>query len=169
MHRNALAALAMTLCAALGAPVFLHAAAQDVAQTRVGMFDASDPRGIATFMQRAGYEARLTSDEEGNPQINGRLSRSDYVIAFYECENGLFCNSIQFLSVAPAPETATLETANTFNVSWRYARASLVNRQVRLQMDVNLDAGVTADNLRDTLDIWRQLLAIFERELLGLT
>ena len=40
--------------------------------------------------------------------------------------------------------------------------------QVKLQMDVNLDAGVTADNLEDTLDIWRQLLEIFERDVLGL-
>jgi len=35
-------------------------------------------------------------------------------------------------------------------------------------MDVNLDAGVTADNFEDTLDIWRQLLAIYERDVLGL-
>jgi hypothetical protein len=39
--------------------------------------------------------------------------------------------------------------------------------QVKLQMDVNLDAGVTADNLEDTLDIWRQLVEIFEREVIG--
>ena len=30
-----------------------------------------------------------------------------------------------------------------------------------------LDAGVTADNLEDTLDIWRQLVEIFEREIIG--
>ena len=167
MHR--LHATALFALASLTAPTLAPASAQDVAQTRTGMFDASDPRGITTFMQRAGYQAQLASDAEGNPQINGRLSRSDYVISFYECENGLFCNSIQFLSTAPATETTTLEAANAFNVAWRYARASLVNNQVRLQMDVNLDAGVTADNLRDTLDIWRQLLSIFERELLGHT
>ena len=34
------------------------------------------------------------------------------------------------------------------------------------QMDVNLDAGVTADNFEDTLDIWRQLVDIYEREIL---
>jgi hypothetical protein len=39
--------------------------------------------------------------------------------------------------------------------------------QVKLQMDVNLDAGVTSDNLEDTLDIWRQLLEIYEREVIG--
>lgn len=167
MHRL-YAALLFTL-SCLTAPALAPAFAQDVTQTRVGMFDASDPPGIATFMQRTGYQAQLTKDAEGNPQINGRLSRSDYVINFYECESGLFCNSIQFLTTAPATETTTLEAANAFNVAWRYARASLVNNQVRLQMDVNLDAGVTADNLRDTLDIWRQLLSIFERELLNLT
>lgn len=167
MHRKTFAAL-FTL-AAFAAPALAPAAAQDVMQTRIGMFDASDPQGLATFMQRAGYQARLVTDTEGNPQINGRLSRTDYVINFYECENGLFCNSIQLLATSPALENATLETANNFNVAWRYARVSLVNNEVRLQMDVNLDAGVTADNLRDTLDIWRQLLSIFERELLDLT
>lgn len=155
--------------AAVPAPDIMTAQAQDVVQTRVGMLDASDPTGMANFMRRNGYQANLGGDDEGNPQISGRLSRTDYVINFYECENGVFCNSIQFLAHTPAPETATLESANTFNVAWRYARASLVNGEVRLQMDVNLDAGVTADNFRDTLDIWRQLLAIFERELLGLT
>ena len=40
--------------------------------------------------------------------------------------------------------------------------------QVKLQMDVNLDAGVTSDNFEDTLDIWRQLLEIYERDILGL-
>ena len=33
-------------------------------------------------------------------------------------------------------------------------------------MDVNLDAGVTAGNFEDTLDIWRQLLEMFERDTL---
>ncbi len=167
MHRHTLAILA-TL-ATIATTTALPASAQDVVPTRIGMFDASDPPGMAAFMRRNGYEAELGADEEGNPQITGRLSRSEYAINFYECENGLFCNSVQFITQAPAPETATLASTNTFNVAWRYARATLVNGQVRLQMDINLDAGVTADNLRDTLDIWRQLLAIFERELLGLT
>jgi hypothetical protein len=39
--------------------------------------------------------------------------------------------------------------------------------QIKLQMDVNLDAGVTADNLEDTLDIWKQLIEIYERDILG--
>jgi hypothetical protein len=38
-----------------------------------------------------------------------------------------------------------------------------------MQMDVNLDAGVTGDNFVDTLDIWRQLLETFERDVLRLS
>jgi hypothetical protein len=134
---------------------------------RGGMYDASDPAAIVAFMQSAGFGASLTTAPDGDPMIRGRLSRTDYAIQFYECENGVFCNSMQL--VAQAPRTADLEAVNAFNLRWRYARATYADGALRLQMDVNLDAGVTADNLRDSLDIWRQLLEIFERDLLGFT
>ena len=45
--------------------------------------------------------------------------------------------------------------------------AAMSLRDSKLMMDVNLDAGVTGDNLEDTLDIWRQLVEIYEREILN--
>jgi hypothetical protein len=132
------------------------------------MFDASDPSGIARFMEKTGYRVDLATDTRGDPVISGRISRTDYLIQFYECESGQFCNSVQFLAQAPRPAAFTTETANTFNARWRYVRLTSDATQIKLQMDVNLDAGVTADNLEDTLDIWRQLLEIFERDILGL-
>ncbi len=152
-------------------PLSLAAVAQtppSADRVRGGMFDASDPPGLASFMQATGYRAELSPDAQTDPVIRGRLSRTDYVIQFYECENGAFCNSIQFLAQAQRPASLTLEQANAFNARWRYVRLTLVDQQVRLQMDVNLDAGVTADNFEDTLDIWRQLLEIFERDVLRL-
>ncbi len=138
-------------------------------RVRGGMFDASDPPGIARFMEKTGYRVQQTFDERGDPVITGRISRSDYLIQFYECENGAFCNSIQFITQAAKPPAVTYETLNAFNIRWRYVRATISGTQLRLQMDVNLDAGVTADNLEDTLDIWRQLLESFEHDLLGLS
>ena len=73
---------------------------------------------------------------------------------------------LNFQATAPKPANFTAETANVFNVRWRYVRATIDGAQVKLQMDVNLDAGVTADNFEDTLDIWRQLVDIYEREIL---
>jgi hypothetical protein len=137
-------------------------------RVRGGMFDASDPSGIARFMEKTGYRVELGTDTAGAPVISGRISRSDYVIQFYECENGAFCNSVQFIAKAAKPAAFTYETANSFNARWRYVRLTMDQTQVKLQMDVNLDAGVTADNLEDTLDIWRQLLEFYERDILGL-
>jgi hypothetical protein len=165
----------MRLAATAIAGLFISLAAAASAQTlpsadrvRGGMFDASDPAGIARFMEKTGYRVELGSDSRGDPLISGRISHSDYAIQFYECENGAFCNSVQFVAQAPKPAALTLDQINAFNARWRYARLTLNDSQVRMQMDVNLDAGVTADNLEDTLDIWRQLLEIFERDVLKL-
>lgn len=137
-------------------------------RVRGGMFDASDPGGIARFMEKIGYRVQLGTDTRGDPIITGRISRSDYTMQFYECENGAFCNSVQLLAQAPKPPALTADLVNSFNTRWRYVRLTIDQSQVRVQMDINLDAGVTADNLEDTLDIWRQLLEVWERDVLGL-
>lgn len=135
-------------------------------RVRGGMFDASDPKAIEAFMIQQGYKAALRPDADGDPLIRGRISRTDYAIQFYECEAGRFCNSVQFVAEGPAIDPKDFERVNAFNIRWRYVRATLSGDSVRLQMDLNLDAGVTAANLEDTLDIWRQLVEVFERDLL---
>lgn len=171
MLSRALALSAAGLAATLAAALFSTAAAQQqpsAERVRGGMFDASDPAGIARFMEKTGYRVELRADTKGDPVITGRIARSDYVIQFYECEQGLTCNSVQFMSQAAKPATLTGDSANAFNARWRYVRVTFDAAQVKLQMDVNLDAGVTSDNFEDTLDIWRQLLEIYERDILGL-
>lgn len=147
----------------------LTAMAQPPSAERVrgGMFDASDAAGIARFMEKTGYRVELRADAKGDPVIQGRISRSDYIIQFYECESGQTCNSIQFMTQAQRPASLSPDAANAFNARWRYVRITYEPSQVKMQMDVNLDAGVTADNFEDTLDIWKQLVEIYERDILG--
>jgi hypothetical protein len=162
--------LPATLAIAAGAIALAASAlAQPPSAERVrgGMFDASDPAGIARFMERTGYRVELRADAKGDPVIAGRLSGAEYLVQFYECESGQFCNSVQFITQAAKPATLTPEIANAFNARWRYVRIVWDATQVKLVMDLNLDAGVTADNLEDTLDIWRQLVDIYNREILG--
>ena len=164
-----LLALALGNQAALAQAAPAPAPASGPESVRGGMFDASDPAALRRFMEEQGYRAELIkAGDGGDPVIKGRLSRSDYLIQFYECENGAFCNSVQFILQADKPASLGLEQVNDFNARWRYARANVVGGSVRLQMDLNLDAGVTASNLEDTLDIWRQLVEFFERDMLGL-
>lgn len=164
------AACLVTIAAALVAVSLSTAIAQPPSAERVrgGMIDASDPAGLARFMERTGYRVELRADTRGDPVITGRISRTDYVIQFYECEAGLTCNSVQFLVQAPRPATLTPDAANAFNAKWRYVRITYDQAQVKMQMDLNLDAGVTGYNFEDTLDIWRQLIDIYERDILGL-
>lgn len=160
---------ALIAAAVTAALLAIPALAQPPSAERVrgGMFDASDPAGIARFMERTGYRVELRADAKGDPVIAGRFSGADYTIQFYECEGGQFCNSVQFLTQAARPATFSTEAANTFNAKWRYARIVYDQAQVKMLMDLNLDAGVTADNLEDTLDIWRQLVDIYQREVIG--
>ena len=162
--RSALA-LATAACALAGGAAAQTPPSAD--RVRGGMFDASDPSGIVRFMEKTGYRVELAADTRGDPAISGRISRTDYLIQFYECEGGQFCNSVQFVASSPKPAAFTPETANTFNARWRYVRVTWDAAQIKLQMDVNLDAGVTADNLEDTLDIWKQMVEIYERDILG--
>lgn len=151
----------------VGSPVAAADQTQPPTQERVrgGMFDASDPSGIQGFLAEHGYVANLITGADGDPLIRGRLSRTDYTVQFYECEAGRFCNSVQFAAEAPASPTLTPERLNAFNLRWRYVRAVLDRDTVRMLLDLNLDAGVSAANLEDTLDIWRQLVEVFERDL----
>lgn len=159
-------ALAATALAA-GFATIAVAQPPSAERVRSGIFDASDPAGMARFMERTGYRVELRSDARGDPVIAGRFSGSEYLIQFYECEGGQYCNSVQFVTQAPRPANLSNDAINAFNVRWRYVRLTYDQAQVKLLMDVNLDAGVTGDNLEDTLDIWRQLVEIYEREILG--
>ena len=170
LHRRPNGFRSSLALAAVACALVASAAAQtppSAERVRGGMFDASDPTGIVRFMEKTGYRVELATDTRGDPVISGRISRTDYLIQFYECEGGQFCNSVQFVAASPRPAAFTPETANSFNARWRYVRLTWDTAQIKLQMDVNLDAGVTADNLEDTLDIWKQLIEIYERDILG--
>ncbi len=161
---------ALSVAAAIALAAGAHAqtpTAPSAERVRSGMFDASDPAGIVRFMEKTGYRVELATDTRGDPVISGRISRTDYLMQFYECEGGQFCNSVQLVAQSPKPAAFTAETANTFNARWRYVRITWDAAQIKLQMDINLDAGVTGDNLEDTLDIWKQLVEIYERDILG--
>jgi len=151
------------------ASLFAVALAQPPSAERVrgGMFDASDPAALP-----ASWNARATGSS------CARRARAILV------DRGAFLRLgihgavlrvrrrpvLQFRAVHHAGAAAGLpwstDTINAFNARWRYARVTDDRAQVKLLMDVNLDAGVTADNFEDTLDIWRQLVDIYEREIL---
>jgi hypothetical protein len=71
------------------------------------------------------------------------------------------------MSQAAKPACLNGDSANAFNARWRYADYLRCGAGEAAD-GREPDAGVTADNFEDTLDIWRQLLEIYERDILGL-
>ena len=125
---------------------------------------ASDPGSIVRAMHGAGYQARLTTAEDGNPQIDSGASGSNFSIFFFDCTDGRDCRAIQFHSSYEHPAPA-LEQLNLWNRETRYARGFISESGTpTIEMDVNLDAagGISNALFLDNLDLFVLVMGIFE-------
>jgi hypothetical protein len=83
------------------------------------------------------------------------------VIFFYSCEQGR-CRSFKYASGFRMKKKPSLAAVNAWNRERRFARAFLDDEQdPHLQMDVDLDGGVTRAHLVETLSTWRAVLTLF--------
>ncbi|KEO51909.1 YbjN domain-containing protein [Thioclava pacifica] len=153
--RARLAALCLSTPLAFGAPM---------AQAET-LIDGSDPEAIRAIASGYG-SATLETDSEGDPQIVGRIDGTQYIVLFYGCTNGANCNSIQ-LTAGWSGVAVSLSQINGWNSGMRFGKAYLdEDGDPTIEMNVNLDFGVSRDNLDDTFDFWRLVLSQFEEEVL---
>src|SRR5690606_39405908 len=59
--------------------------------------DGGDPARIFQLARGHG-SAEISTDNRGDPKIDGRMHGVRYQIYFYGCKNGEQCNSVQFRS-----------------------------------------------------------------------
>jgi hypothetical protein len=114
--------------------------------------------------------ASLDKDSDGDPRIRGRIDGIVYVVHFYGCEGSESkCQDIQFLAVWKNEENKiTLEKVNLWNSGKRFSKAYLDrDGDLALSMVVNLDYGVTEENLQDTFNWWKNVLKNFTEEVVG--
>ncbi|MCU0800641.1 MAG: YbjN domain-containing protein [Rhodobacteraceae bacterium] len=126
------------------------------------LIDATSPQAIADVLQDAGYRAAVGTDNIGDPKIDSSAAGADFTIYFYGCENGTNCQSLQFSSGYDLERGTSFQTMNDWNATQRFGYAYLDNESdPYVNMDINMSYGLTADNLRDSLAIWEQVLADF--------
>ena len=65
------------------------------AATAEETIDATDPARILALARSYG-EAALTTDNLGDPLIEGRIGEKDYDLFFYDCNEGRDCKSLTF-------------------------------------------------------------------------
>lgn len=129
------------------------------------LIEATNPQAILDVAK--GYGSATLETRDGDPRIAGRISGIKYFVLFYGCKSSGKCTDIQF-STGWTGYKVTLEQVNGWNRDKRFGKAYLDNENdPRLEMEVNLDHGVTRNNLDDSFDWWRIALEEFSKKVLG--
>jgi len=130
------------------------------------LISAEDPDEIMNIAKGFG-SARLKKDSGGDPLITGRIDGTRYQISFYGCDSeGKKCDDIKFGTAWSGIEVS-LEEINEWNRGKRYGVAYLDNDgDPNIDMPVNIDFGVTSENLEDSFNYWTKVLKLFKKEIL---
>lgn len=139
------------LLAAALAAVAVPAAAQE-------LVDASQVDDIVTLAR--GYGAAELEDQPGGaPRIAGNIKGVPYYVFFMNCgPDGKACEDLNFYS-AFAGVKPTMDALNAWNRDKRFGNAYLdADLDAALEFDVNLEHGVSRDNLDAAFSLWSVLL-----------
>ncbi len=70
------------------------------AKTPPEQVSAADPKGIVRAMEFAGYDAELSTDEDGDPLIKTDFGTGPGFVYFYGCDDETHdeCDSVQFVA-----------------------------------------------------------------------
>ena len=115
------------------------------AQPQEERFEVIEPGDMAALMQSWGYRAELDAYSDGRPVIRSAASGLNFDVRFFNCTEGKTeeCRDLQFqvgFTMEPPP---TLDTFNTWNSDFRFARSYLwEGRTAYMEMDLRLDGGV---------------------------
>ena len=155
----------MKAFAAISALVMIAgpAGAQDLPGTT--MLKASDPAGVARYLNQLGYRAKLTKDKQGDPKIETGLGGFNAGLYFYGCEKGADCTSFQFQVGIASDTKLSLEQVNNFNKQYRFSQLSLdEERDPWLYYDLpSGTAGISGDAFAQAVDIYEEQLNKLDR------
>ena len=130
------------------------------------LVNAEEPAAIAAMLQAEGFGATLGTDDYGDPYVESAAEGLNFQIYFYGCENGAACREIQYHAGFNLDVPLSSEQLNEWNRGWRFGR--LYNDDEgdpHLEYDVTLSGGVSAENLSDTFEVWRDTLSAFKEHI----
>jgi hypothetical protein len=144
----------------VGAILILGLAANGQGQTIVS---AEKPAELVSIIQDLGFQAKLETDNVGDPVIRSSSSGVDFTVYFSDCKNNKRCKSLHFTAGYDLPEGASLDAMQQWNADKRFASAYLDKEQDPfLQMDVNTEGGITQENFETSFELWQSLKGEFE-------
>ncbi len=106
-----------------------------------------------------GYgSASLEAQSNGDPKISGRMDGVLYQVYFMNCTDNTNCEDINFYA-GFSDLKPDLESINAWNRDKRFGKAYLDSElDAVIEWDVNLEYGVTRDNLDAAFSVWSLIL-----------
>ena len=153
----------MTKMATLGSILLLGLAFSAGAQAQT-IVSAENPDALIEIIRELGFQAKLETDDVGDPVILSSSGGVDFRIYFYECKNNRRCKSLHFSVGYDVADGVSLDAVQQWNADKRFASAYLDNESDPfLQMDINTDGGVTQQNFENSFHLWQSLKGEFEQ------
>lgn len=147
----------LIIAAALAGFVATPALAQDE------LVDATNEYTLASILHGLGYPVEVETLDDGDPVIRSKLEGTEFSIFFYNCSSGMECKTVQFYAGYDLTDGMTVDQMNEWNRTKRFGKVYLDDESdPRLEMDVNLDFGVTRANFEDTIDWWFTIVRSFQ-------
>ena len=145
------------LSAAVVCAMLAPAQAQDAS-----LIDGSDFDQILSVAQGYG-RAKLTTQTNGDPRISGRNNGISYQVYFMNCTDHADCEDLNFYmgftDIKPG-----FEVMNEWNATKRFGKAYIDNvGDAVIEWDVNLEFGLSRDNLDADFSVWTQIMDQFSR------
>lgn len=132
----------------------IAAAGPATAQT---MIDGGQVDEIVTIARGHG-SATLETQADGNPRIAGNIGGVPYYVFFFNCAAGAACEDINFYA-GFANIKPTMDALNAWNRDRRFGNAYLdSDLDAAIEYDVNLEYGVSRENLDAAFALWAVLL-----------
>jgi len=136
------------------AAVLLALAAPVVGQELV---DGSSTAEIETIAKGYG-SATLEEQPGGDPRIAGSINGIPYYVFFMNCADATPCEDLNFYAAFGGVKPP-LDVINEWNRDRRFGNAYLdADLDAAIEFDVNLEHGVSRDNLDAAFSIWAVVL-----------
>lgn len=167
-----MAGLSMRLQKALCAAAF--AVAGIIAPASAQMKTALNAAEIEALLEDAGLPVEMLEDaKSGAPVAQGSLGSFVFIVRGMDCSGKpASCGTLLFFAnfgMSGAATPADYETINRFNDSQLYGRAYIVpgRNQVGVDYVVELDGGVSTENLARNIQRWADVVGAFVAHMSG--
>jgi len=127
-----------------------------------------DQDSLAAIVREAGYKALVKSTEEGGEGYKGdsyiesaQSGWKKFITFFYKTDEGY--TTVQFgLCLNDNESKFGIEKMNEFNSQWRFIKGVInPDHSIKLQMDVDLNGGVSREYLVKRASLWDDVLSSF--------